>query len=110
MRMEVPNFDGIDANGWIFRIEEFFDFHGTPESLCLRIFSFHMEGRASSWYQWMKVNVLLTTWKKFLLILKHRFRSSLYENHEGNLSKLSQTSTVSKYQYAYEDLMNKVVK
>ncbi|KAK9223465.1 hypothetical protein WN944_011909 [Citrus x changshan-huyou] len=30
MKMEVPKFDGSDPNEWVFRIEEFFDFHGTP--------------------------------------------------------------------------------
>ena len=43
MKMEVPKFDGSDPNGWVFRIEEFFDFHGTPETLRLQIVSFHME-------------------------------------------------------------------
>lgn len=45
MKMEVPRFDGSDPEGWIFREEEFFDFHGTPEPTRLRIVSFHMEGR-----------------------------------------------------------------
>ena len=48
MKMEVPKFDRSDPNGWIFRIEEFFDFHGTPYHLCLRIVSFHMEGRGAA--------------------------------------------------------------
>ncbi|KAL8125046.1 hypothetical protein AgCh_012646 [Apium graveolens] len=50
MKMEVPKFDGSDPNGWAFRIEEFFDFHGTEDSLRLRIVSFHLKGRASAWY------------------------------------------------------------
>ena len=35
MKMGVPKFDGSDPNGWIFRIEEFFDFHDTPKILRL---------------------------------------------------------------------------
>lgn len=50
MKLEVPKFDGTDPNGWAFRIEEFFDFHGTPEPIRLRIVSFHLEGKASAWY------------------------------------------------------------
>ncbi|KAH9685790.1 hypothetical protein KPL70_014094 [Citrus sinensis] len=83
MKMEVPKFDGSDPNGWVFRIEEFFDFHGTPETLRLRIVSFHMEGRAAAC-------------------------ASLYEDPQGNLSKLSQTTTVTEFQTAFEDLMNRV--
>lgn len=108
MKMEVPKFDGLDPAGWVFRVEEFFDFHGTPDHLRLRIASFHMEGRAAAWYQWMKANQLLTTWKEFLLNLKHRFGASLYEDPQGNLSKLTQTSTVAEFQSAFEDLMNRV--
>ena len=51
MKMKVPKFDGSDPNGWVFRIEEFFDFHGTPETLRLQIVSYHMEGRTAAWYQ-----------------------------------------------------------
>ncbi|KAL5823102.1 hypothetical protein ACOSQ4_021002 [Xanthoceras sorbifolium] len=108
MKLEVPKFDRVDPNGWAFRITEFFDFHSTPEALCLRIVSFHLEGRASAWYQWMKANDLLTTWADFLQNLKFRFGSSLYEDHQGNLSKLTQKSTVAEFQTEFEDLMNKV--
>ncbi|KAL9428358.1 hypothetical protein AB3S75_030367 [Citrus x aurantiifolia] len=94
MKMDVPKFDGSDPNGWIFRIAEFFDFHDTPEILRLRIVSFHMEGHAAAWYQWMKNNHLLTTWPEFLANLRHRFGASLYEDPQGDLSKLSQTTTV----------------
>ncbi|KAL9428844.1 hypothetical protein AB3S75_030772 [Citrus x aurantiifolia] len=94
MKMEVPKFDGSDPNGWVFRIEEFFDFH--------------MEGRAAAWYQWMKMNSLLTTWEAFLQNIKHRFGASLYEDPQRNLSKLSQTTTVVEFQTAFEDLMNRV--
>ncbi|KAL8091541.1 hypothetical protein AgCh_033970 [Apium graveolens] len=108
MKMEVPKFDGSDPNGWAFRIEEFFDFHGTEDSLRLRIVSFHLEGRASAWYQWMKVNNLLTSWKEFLQNLKLRFGASMYDDHEGNLSKLTQKTSVADYQSEFEDLMNKM--
>ena len=97
MKMDVPKFDGTDPNGWDFRINEFFDFHGTPDQLRLRIVSFHMEGKAAAWYQWMKANNLLSTWQNFLLNLKQRFGTSMYEDHQGNLSKLSQTSTVADF-------------
>lgn len=108
MKMEVPKFDGTDPNGWDFRINEFFDFHGTPDHLQLRIVSFHMEGKAAAWFQWMKANNLLSTWQSFLINLKQRFGASMYEDHQGNLSKLTQTSTVAEFQSAFEELMNKV--
>lgn len=56
----------------------------------------------------MKANNLLYSWKDFLINLKHRFGASLYEDHQGTLSKITQTTTVEEFQTAFEDLMNKV--
>ena len=91
MKMDVPKFDGSDPNGWIFLIEEFFNFHDTPEILRLRIVSFYMEGRVAAWYQWMKNNHLLTTWQELLANLRYRFGVSLYEDPQGDLYKRSQS-------------------
>ncbi|KAK9189840.1 hypothetical protein WN943_018439 [Citrus x changshan-huyou] len=56
----------------------------------------------------MKANDLLTSWKDFLQNLKFRFGASLYEDYQGNLSKLTQKSTMAEFQTEFEDLMNKV--
>lgn len=62
---------------------------------------------ASCLFIW-KANNMLTTWQDFLANLKHHFDASMYEDHQGNLSKLTQTTTVVDVQYAFGDLMNKV--
>lgn len=108
MKMDVPKFDGTDPQGWIFLVEELFDFHGTPEHMRLRIVSFHMEGKAAAWFQWMKANNLLNTWTEFLNSLKNRFGATPYNDPQGLLSKLSQTTTVAEFQSSFEDLMNQV--
>ena len=56
----------------------------------------------------MKVNDLLTSWKDFLQNLKFHFGASLYKDHQGNLSKLTQKLIVVEFQTKFEDLMNKV--
>lgn len=94
--------------GWVFRIEEFFDFHNTPDHIRLRIVSFHMEGRAASWFQWAKANHLLSSWPEFIDGLLQCFGTSLYEDHHGALSKLTQTSTVAEFQTQFEEIMNRV--
>ena len=53
-----------------FESMNFLYFHGTPDHLRLRIVSFHMEGKADAWFQWMKANNLLSTWQSFLINLK----------------------------------------
>nr|GMC86894.1 Transposon Ty3-G Gag-Pol polyprotein [Ipomoea batatas] len=108
IKLELPRFDGSDPHGWVFRIQEYFDFYDTPDTQRLRIAGFTMEGKASEWYQWMKKNKLLTTWKEFLQNVTKRFGESRFEDFQGKLSKLTQQTTVTTYQAEFERLMNKV--
>ena len=31
MKLDVPRFDGSDPSGWIFKIQQFFAYHSTPD-------------------------------------------------------------------------------
>ena len=66
MKLEVPHFDGTEPLGWIFKINQFFEYHGTPEHERLTIASFYMEGRVLAWFQWMTGNDQFTSWSVFL--------------------------------------------
>lgn len=57
----------------------------------------------------MKANNLLTTWLVFLNNPNHRFGVSIYEDHQGQLTKLIHASSIAEYQCAFEDLMNKIM-
>lgn len=50
MKLEVPRFDGKDPLGWIFKIQQFFDYQGIPDPERLTVASFYMEGPALCWY------------------------------------------------------------
>jgi hypothetical protein len=56
IKLDIPRFDGSDPLGWIFKINQFFDYHLTPDDQRLRIASFYMEGEALTWFQWMHQN------------------------------------------------------
>ena len=107
-KLEVPRFDGSDPNGWLFRVEAFFDYHDTLDDLRLQIVSFHLEGRVVAWFQWASRNNLLSSWSEFVTAVPHHFGPAVFEDFEGNLSKLTQNGSVSDFQAAFEDLMNKV--
>lgn len=108
MKLEVPKFDGTDPFSWTFKIEEYFNYHNTPEDQRLRIVFFHMEGKASTWFQWLKSNNFLSTWSEFFQKVNLRFGASQFEDFVGKLSKLVQKTTVAEFQYEFEDLMYKV--
>nr|GMC77790.1 Transposon Ty3-G Gag-Pol polyprotein [Ipomoea batatas] len=91
MRLDIPKFDGTDAQRWIFQIQEYFDYHQTPEPHRLQMAGFCLEGDASEWYRWMKRNRIVHGWHDFLENIEQRFGSSQYEDPLAELAKLIQT-------------------
>ncbi|KAH6770320.1 hypothetical protein C2S52_015123 [Perilla frutescens var. hirtella] len=108
MRLKVPRFDGNNLQGWIFNIQEYFDFHKTLEEQRLQIAGFNLEGEALEWYQYMKRNNFLYGWHDFLEKIKIRFSPSQFVDYQAELSKLTQRGSVKEFQDEFERLMNKV--
>jgi hypothetical protein len=109
IKLDIPRFDGSDPLGWIFKINQFFDYHLTPNDQRLRIASLYMEGEALTWFQWMHQNGQLMNWATFLHALEIRFAPSQYEDPKGALFKLTQTSTVKEYEAQFETFANRIV-
>ena len=109
IKLEVPRFNGIDPLGWIFKINQFFEYHSTPEIERLTISSFYMEGRGLAWFQWMTNNSQLTSWPTFLQVLQTCFAPSQYKDPIGALFKLTQRSIVNAYLSEFEDLVNWII-
>eukprot|EP00256_Glycine_max_P065521 XP_025980116.1 uncharacterized protein K02A2.6-like [Glycine max] len=109
MKLDIPRFDGTDPCGWVFKINQYFQYHATPEHERLTIVAFYMEGRALAWFQWMTSNGQLTSWPSFLHALQTRFAATTYEDPTGSLFKLTQTGTVAQYLSDFEDLANRIV-
>lgn len=76
LKLEVPRFDGSKPLGWIYKINQFFEYHGTPDTNKLTIASFYMEGRALAWFQWMNTTELFPSWSIFLQALHTCFAPS----------------------------------
>lgn len=68
-----------------------------------------MEDDALPWYQWMFSNGQLLSWATFLRALELKFSPSKYEDPQGALFKLCQTSTILAYQAKFESLANQVI-
>ena len=41
--------------------------------------------------------ILLASWLEFVIVVRHRFDPAIYEDFEGNLSKLTQNGSVSDF-------------
>jgi len=67
---------------------------------------FHTKRDALSWFKWIHQNNLLTDWLSFSHALELRFDPSSYTNHQVELFKLQQQSSVSEYKARFEKICN----
>jgi hypothetical protein len=109
LKLDVPRFDGQNANGWIFKISQFFTYHNTPEEERITVASFYLDGPALAWYQWMYRNGQIVSWSQFLQALELRFAPTAYDDPRGKLFKLQQLSSVTSYLSEFEALANRIV-
>ena len=108
LRVKVPRFDGSNVETWIYKISKFFDLHRVDLELRLAVVAFHLEGGPATWYQWMERGGLLPSWSVFLLELRKRYGTSVYDDPLGRIAKLTQTWTVDQYRAAFEELMTQI--
>jgi len=62
VKLDIPCFDGHDPLGWIFKINQLFQYQNTPEEERITVASLYLDGAALSWYQWMFSNGFITSW------------------------------------------------
>lgn len=108
LKVEVPRFNGTEAEDWVFKIKEIFEIYGVPMDQRIKIASFHMKGQAYAWYKWVVKNGLVQSWGEFLAALLLRFGTSLYDDPKAALKELKQKDTMTKYQTNFEEISTKV--
>jgi len=75
----------------------------------LPMVGFFIQGEALSWFKWLHNNNLLTNWHSFTQALELCFGLSTYINHQVELFKLQQTTSVTESQGRFERLCNCIV-
>ncbi|XP_061348530.1 uncharacterized protein LOC133293925 [Gastrolobium bilobum] len=109
LRLKVSRYDGLsDPQGWIYKINQFFDFYDMAEDQRLKIAPFYFEGKALAWFQWVHKNTVIDSWSGFSKALQSRFGPSEMEDYQGKLTKLIQLGTVMEYQEQFETISNQV--
>ncbi|KAG6488248.1 hypothetical protein ZIOFF_057007 [Zingiber officinale] len=107
MKVEFPRWENNDPIGWISRAEKYFRFHGTSDNAKVDLASINLEGDAIQWYDWLEACHGPPKWEEFKEELINRFGPSGYENVDGELAKIRQTSTLLEYQGRFERLSNR---
>lgn len=72
IKLDFPRFDGTEPHDWILKVEQFFSYGNTPDDQKVTIASFHMEGRALSWYNWLRDSGPIRGWEAFIDALRVR--------------------------------------
>lgn len=61
----MPIFSGENPDGWLFRVERYFEVNGLTEREKLGAIVVSLDGDALSWYQWTEARKLLSRGSNF---------------------------------------------
>lgn len=104
----LTTFDGNNPHNWIFQAERYFNYYSTPEDQRVELASFHMQGQALTWFQWMHRNKQIPSWPALAKALEQRFGPPTFLNPQATLFKLKQLTTIDHYQATFETLCNRI--
>ena len=111
-KLEFPRYYGEDPTEWLNKVGQFFEFQGTVEDQKVSLASFHLEGEANQWWQWLSRNYKdenrIITWRTFMEELWARFGPTECEDFDEALSRVRQSGTLRDYQKEFERLGNRV--
>ncbi|RWW39433.1 hypothetical protein BHE74_00055246 [Ensete ventricosum] len=88
MRMDFPRWEDGESMGWISRAKRYFRYYRTPNTSMVDITSINLEGDTIQWYIWFEHTQGVPMWRQFKSELLVCFRSSEYENIDGQLAKI----------------------
>ncbi|KAF4346936.1 hypothetical protein G4B88_002938 [Cannabis sativa] len=109
MRVKVHQFDRMNVEDWIDKINKFFDLHGVPKVIRLSMVPFHLDGTPSTWFQWMEKGGGFSDWESFLRALRLYFGVSIYDDPLGRIAKLTQIGRVSTFRAEFEGLITQIL-
>ncbi|GJR51282.1 putative nucleotidyltransferase, ribonuclease H [Tanacetum coccineum] len=90
MRINIPEFDGKTLNpeefiDWLVTVEEVFEFKEVPENKRVSLIATKLRGRASAWWQQLKLTrertgkPRVTSWRKMKKLLRENFIPHNYQ-------------------------------
>ena len=100
-KLEFPRYAGNDPTEWFNRVDQFFEYQGSTEDQKVVLASFHLEGEANQWWQWLRKSYQEegrdVTWEIFMEELWARFGPTDCEDFDEALSRVKQTGTLWDY-------------
>jgi hypothetical protein len=105
-KLEFPRYSKDDPTEWFNRVDKFFEYQETADNRKVSLASFHLEGEANQWWQWLhrayKEERLIITWEIFEEELWARVGSIECEDFDEALSKVRQMGSLRDYQKEFK--------
>jgi hypothetical protein len=102
IRLDFPKFSGEEPNGWIYHANQYFTYHQTNPHHRVLLASFHMEGKALTWFQHLEASGSITSWDGFTQSLLTRFGPSILDDPIETFTRL-RFHTILTYQIFLDD-------
>ncbi|XP_042984723.1 uncharacterized protein LOC122313630 [Carya illinoinensis] len=100
-KVDFSKFNGGDPYEWLDKLEHYFRVYEVPREERVSTACFHLEGRASKWWRWLRDQYdkerKCLGWTAFEKEFLMQFGSSPIVNHHGQLAKLKQEGKVHHY-------------
>ena len=97
-RLKFPKYFGDDPIEWLTRVEQFLEYQSTFESQRLSLASYHLEGEANHWWQWLRrafqEEGKEVSWGMFVEKILSCFGHTDYEDFDESLSKIQQMGSL----------------
>ena len=96
-RMEIPLFDGTEAESWVLRIDQYFEIGDFTEEDKMRAVRLCFTGEALSWYRWERNRNPFECWEQIKSRILKQFSTVRDSSAGERLLSLRQTSSVKKF-------------
>ncbi|RVX10301.1 Retrovirus-related Pol polyprotein from transposon 17.6 [Vitis vinifera] len=106
-KVDFPKFNGGGLDGWLLRVEYFFEVDRTPPEARVRLAALHLEGKAIQWHQgYIKCrgNEAYLDWSEYVIALNARFGQHVFDDPIADLRNLRQTGSLQSYMDEFDEL------
>ncbi|KAF2282263.1 hypothetical protein GH714_043906 [Hevea brasiliensis] len=109
-KLEFPRFSGEGLEGWLLRVDYFFEVANVAADDRVKMAALHLEGKALQWHQgFIKVrgSIAYLDWSAYVGAITARFGSNAFEDPLADLRNLKQVSSLQDYLDAFDEIYPK---
>ncbi|RVW97716.1 Transposon Ty3-G Gag-Pol polyprotein [Vitis vinifera] len=110
-KVDFLKFNGCGLDGWLLRVEYFFEVDRTPPEARVRLAALHLEGKAIQWHQgYIKTrgNEAYLDWSECVIALNARFGQHVFDDPIADLRNLRQTGSLQSYMDEFDELLQEI--